>query len=122
MSMEQNFRVLIAPKPLKDFSPNEYHEYVKNMKQQRTTGQSRKISKAVPGITLTKTKKGAWSIRKTKARTFTYITDAEIKLLCADHNVKFSELWNLFKAKSWIIANTKMQAEQIYAEQKNIPW
>lgn len=120
---DQNFEVLIAPKTVKDFSPSEWKAHVTAMYQRRVTSKNRtKPASPAPGITLSKTKKGAWSIRRAKTRTFAYILEDELKALAKDKSVPYAELWSLFKAKSWIIAKDRMTAEALYAKQKELPW
>lgn len=77
---------------------------------------AKKVSPA-PGISLSKTKKGAWSIRRAKIRAFAYITDSELKALCAETpGLTYAEAWTLFKAKKYIIAPDRMSAERAYAQ------
>lgn len=109
---------LIAPKPIREFSPDDYHRYVTEMYFIKVS----KKKSIVLGISLRKTKKGNLSVRRTKDRAFSYITLSEISELSKEHGVSQAELWNMFKAKAYIISSNRMEAEKIYAKLKGLPW
>lgn len=113
---------LIAPKPFAEFEPEEYHGYVSNMYELRIKKGSAKPTSGVPGLNILRTKKGALSLRRTKARTFEYVTMSEVKKLADYAKASQADVWNLFKAKKYIMAKDRMEAEKIYAEIKDIPW
>jgi len=118
------FVPLIAPKHVSEYTDEEYHSYVSGMYELRQKGSKpAKAKGAAQGITLSRTKKGALSIRwNKKSRPFAYVLRAELEALCAEQGILFSELWNAFKAKDFLIANSKMEAEEIYANIKQVPF
>lgn len=116
--------VLIAPKSIWDFVAEEYYTYVCEMHELRVKGSRAPKARGptVSGLSVSRTKKGALSIRKSKARTFAYVTFDEIAKLAASAKCSQSELWQLFKAKKYLVTRSRMEAEQIYADIKEIPW
>lgn len=114
-------QVLIAPKPFKAYEPEEYHTYIQSMYGLRTRG-SAKPKSPVEGVTLTRTKKGALSIRRTKVRAFAYITTKEIAALAKSTGITQAEIWNLFKEKNYMITADRMEAERRYSEITGLPW
>lgn len=113
----------LISKPMNQFTPEEYHAYVSGMYELRTKKTSAKPSSGVSGLNVSRTKKsGALSIRRTKVRAFNYVTMAEIQKLANHAKCSQADLWNLFKKKDYIIAVSRMEAEQIYARIKEIPW
>lgn len=114
---------LIAAKHVTEYGEQEYHDYVSGMYELRQKGSKPAKAKGpAQGITISRTKKGALSIRRNaKSRPFAYILRAEMEALCAEQGILFSELWNAFKAKDFLIAKDKMEAEQIYANIKQVP-
>lgn len=112
--------VYIAPKPLAEYGADEFHSYVQSMYSLRDQV---KPKSSVPGITITKTKKGTIGIRRTsKDRAFEYVTFPEIAALSKQHGILQSDLWNAFKAKEYIVTKTRMEAEKIYADINQLPW
>lgn len=113
--------VFIAPKPLKDFTPDEFHLHVVNMfTLPRRKGKS---ASPAPGLSVNRTKTGKISIRRTaKSRAFAYVTGKEIELLAKAIGSSQSELWNEFKKKKFIFAQNRLEAEKIYADVNSIPW
>ncbi len=112
---------LIAPKPFAEFTADEFHVHVQAMYEVRTKRGAKPVGPA-PGLTVSRTKAGALSVRRTKARPFAYVTLGEIAELAKAAQTNQSDLWNLFKRRKFIIAQTRMQAENIYAELKGIPF
>lgn len=114
---------LIANKPFRDYTPEDYHIYIKSMYQIRQKGSKPKKPSFAEGLALSRTKKGALSLRlNKKKRPFLFVLDAEITALAAGYGFMQAEVWNLFKARKFIIAKTRMEAEHIYANLKEIPW
>lgn len=116
---------LIAPKHISAFStPEEYQTYVTGMYALRQRGSKPPKPKGlVNGIAVSRTKKGTLSIRRaSKQRPFEYILQAEIALLANAGIGTTAEIWNIFKAKKYLIAKTKVEAEEIYANINSIPW
>lgn len=113
---------LIAPRHITEFTPEDYHQYVQNMYALRIKKGSAKPTSGVPGLHISRTKKGALSLRRTKARTFEYVTTAELAKLAEFSKATQAEVWNLFKAKEYIIAKDRMAAEAAYAQIKELPW
>ena len=111
---------LIAPRPFVDFSPEEYHDYVTAMYCLRV--KAGKKAAPVPGLTVSRTKAGALTVRRGKQRAFDYVTRPEIAALAKVHTTSQADIWNLFRRKGYIIADDRMQAEQTYADIKEIPW
>lgn len=111
----------IAPKPFVEYTPDEYHSYVSSMYALRVKRGAKPPSPA-PGLSVCRTKAGALSLRKTKARTFCYVTLPEIAALAKVVGCGQADLWNLFKKKEYVIAKTRMEAERIYADINEIPW
>lgn len=112
----------ISPKPFADYTAEEYHTYVSDMFGLPKKKGSAKPTAGVPGLTVSRTRTGTLSLRKTKARSFTYVTMAEVKKLADFAKASQADVWNLFKKKEYIIAKDKMEAEQIYSRIKEIPW
>lgn len=112
---------LIAPKTLTEYEASEFHAYVAGMYALRQKGRA-KAAAVVPGISVTRSKKGKLGLRRSKERAFAYITYPEITALAKHHSLMQSELWNLFKQKDFIITQTRMKAEQLYAELNSLPW
>lgn len=113
---DPNFNVYIAPKPIQNFTAEEYHEYVRGMFLKRVL-KSGKKPPAVDGLTITISKTGKLGLRMAKKkRAFAYVTESEIKLLMAEKGLKYSEVWQLFRDRKFIIAESRMAAEIIYAK------
>lgn len=114
----------LITKPLNQWTPEEYHAFVKGMYQERAKAASKsKKPSFAAGLTLSRTKKGALSLRlNKKLRPFQFILDSEIDALAVGYAVPKAEVWNLFKARKFIIAKTRMDAERTYANINNIPW
>lgn len=116
---------LIAPKHFSEFkTPEEYHEYVSGMYELRQKGSKpKKPGSPVNGLAVLRTKKGALSIRcNSKQRPFKYVLQAEIDIFVKGGIGSTAELWNTFKAKGFLVAKTKTEAEEIYKNIKEIPW
>lgn len=114
-------RPLIAPKHITEYTPNEYHAYVSDMYELRTKGKA-KPTAGVSGLTVSRTKKGALTVRRAKVRPFEYVTMPEIKKLADFYKVSQADLWNVFKQKEYIIAKDRLDAERLYSQLKGIPW
>ncbi len=113
----------LISKPFKSFTPEEFHQHVKDMYELRVKGTKAKKPSFADGLTLSRTKKGLVSIRlNKKKRSFEYVLDMEIDALAKGHGMTKSEVWNAFKAKKFVIAKTRIEAEEIYADIKDIPW
>lgn len=113
---------LIAPKLLCYYTPEEYHAYVSGMYQMRAKKTSAKPTSGVSGLNLSRSKKGTLSLRRTKLRAFAYVTMAELVKLAAHAKASQAEVWNLFKARGFIVAKDRMEAERSFAQLKEIPW
>lgn len=115
---------LVAPKPFNQFTPEEFHAHVKAMYEERKKASSKpKKSSFAEGLTLKRTKKGALSItRAKKKRGFAYVLESEIAALAKGYGFTYTETWNAFKAKNFIIAKGRMEAEKIHADIIGIPW
>lgn len=112
----------ISPKPFTEYTPEDFHAYVSNMFSMRTKKTSAKPTSGVLGLVVSRTKKGALSLRRAKSRTFEYVTMGELVKLATHAKASQAEVWNLFKTKKYIISKDRMEAEQIYAQIKEIPW
>lgn len=113
---------LISPKPFSEFTPDAYHAYVTAMYALpvKRTG---KAKSPVSGLTVNRTKAGGLSVRRTaKSRPFAYATIAEVKSLADYAKCSQAELWNLLKSKDFILGQTRIECEKIYAEIQGIPW
>lgn len=113
--------ILIAPKPFSEYEAGEYHSYVSGMWQLRVKKGAKPPSPA-PGLSVSHTKKGALTIRRTKVRPFAYVTWPEIAALAKAAQCMQSDLWNAFKAKEFIVTQTRMEAERLYSDSKGLPW
>lgn len=117
---------IISAQHFSQMTPESFHAHVKGMYELRQKGSkaaAKKPSSSVEGITLSRTKKGALSVRLTKKhRPFSYVLNAEINILAKENSLSIAETWNLFKAKEFLITNTRMEAEKIHAEIEGIPW
>lgn len=114
---------MIAPKHISEFTPEEYHGFVSAMYGLRTKRGTAKAPSPVPGLTVTRTKTGALSVKRLKKqRAFDYVTMAEIGILAKAHGTGQADLWNMFKKRKFLITKDRMEAEHIYAELQQIPW
>lgn len=109
---------LIAPKPFADFTAEEYHSFVQSFYGLRVRATHRKASPAL-GIAITRTAKGALSIRRSKARSFDYVTWSELEALANAVKCSKADLWQAFKTRKFIITKTRMEAERLYEGGKN---
>lgn len=105
--------------PFDSFTPDAYHAYVTGMYELRTKG---KPKGPAAGLTVSRTKKGALSVRRSKSRAFEYVTMSEIAALAEHAKCSQADLWNIFKKKGYIVAGSRLEAEKIYADVKEIPW
>lgn len=109
---------LISPKPFEEFGAEEYYAYVQSMYGVRVKRGAKPPSPA-PGLSVSRTKKGALSVRRTpKARAFDYVTMHEVELLAKAADVSQAELWNCFKRRGFIVARDRLEAERTYAVNK----
>lgn len=105
---------LIAPRHVSEFSPDDYHAYVTDMYQLRTKG--RKPVSPAPGLTVSKTKSGKLSIRRSKQRSFDYVTMSELAGLARSAEISQADLFNAFKKREFVIGKDRLDCERIYAE------
>ncbi len=113
--------VLISPKSFRDFGPEEFHKYVTGMYALRVRGSKPAKPVFAEGLTVSKTKSGKLSVRRTSAkRAFAYVTRAELSALSTGLGFAELDLWNAFKAAEYIIAQDRMDAEKRYAEAKGV--
>lgn len=101
---------LIAPKHISAFTPEEYHSYVSAMYALRVK-RGTKPASPIPGLSVSRSKTGTLTIRRTKTRAFGYVTLTEIKKLAEHVKCSQAELWNAFKAREFIIAKDRITAE-----------
>ncbi len=115
---------LIAPKSYRDFSPEEYHQHVTEMFEMRKKGgKPVKHQGPAEGLSVSRTRKGAVSVKRIKkVRPFAYVTHYEVEALAREAGFPIVEVWNAFKAKKFIIAESRMEAERIYADINELPW
>lgn len=105
---------------MREFTPDEYHVYVRDMYQLRLKPRAKPPSPA-PGLSVTRTKTGKLSLRRqSKQRAFDYVTMPEIEKLARAADCAQSDLWNLFKKKNYIIAKDRLDAERTYAQLKGL--
>ena len=112
---------LIAPKPFAAYTPDEYHVYVSGMYELRTKG-PKKPPKPVPGLTVSRTKAGALTVRRSKTRAFAYVTIPEVAALAAEAKCSQADMWNMFKQKKFIIAKDRITAEHLHMQKGLEPW
>lgn len=111
---------LIAPKPFTEYTPDEYHAYVCSMwALPKAKGKPRG---PVGGVSVSRLKSGKLSLRRTKQRSFAYLTHTELRLLAEHHKTTQSELFQVAKSKQWIIAPDRMSAEKVYADINDLPF
>lgn len=114
---------LIAPKHITEYGPCEYHTYISShYALPAKRGRTAVKASPAPGLTVGRTKKGALSIRRTKVRPFAYVTGAELDALAAAAACTKTELWNAFRARDFIIAKDRLEAEHTYAKLKELPF
>lgn len=114
---------LIAPKHFSQFTPEEFQSHVKAMYELRQKGSKPKKPSFAEGITLSRTKKGALSVRVSKTkRAFNYATEQEVTALAKGYGFPMSEVWNLLKKKKFIISRTADEAKAIKKDIDEIPW
>ncbi len=104
---------LIAPKPIAEFDSDEYHAYITEMYALPAPKRGAKPPGPAPGLTVSRTKKGALSVRRTKVRPFAYVTLSEIAGLAKLQECSQADLWNMFKRKKFIIAKDRLEAEHL---------
>lgn len=109
----------LISKPMLQFTPDEYAAHVSSMYSLRQKGTKKPASPA-PGLTVSRNKKGALTVRRSKTRAFAYVTFPELAALAAAVQTNQSDMWNLFKQKKYIIAQTRMDAERAYAAQNGV--
>lgn len=114
-----NDKVLVAPRPFEEFTPEEYHSYVESMHGLRI---KRKKASPAEGLSVSRTKKGSVSIRKSKTRAFNYVLRSEIEALAMANGFKVGEVWNAFVTKQYLIVESRLEAERINNERSDIPW
>ena len=81
-----------------------------------------KPASAVSGLSISKSKKGALTVRRAKGRAFAYVTFPEIAALSKATGYAQSDLWNMFKQKGYIVTKDRMEAERIYADVQSLPF
>ncbi len=113
---------LIAPKPIADFAAEEYLAYVKAMYALPVKRASAKPRSPVVGVTVSRSKAGKLTLRRTKVRAFAYLTHTELAALAAYAKITQAELFVMARLKKWIVAKDRLDAEQIYADIKSIPF
>lgn len=118
--MTQN--ILIAPKPFADFEAEEFHAYVMAMHKAPVTKAGARPPPIAKGLAIGRTKRGALTIKRSKSRPFAYVTNLEIAALAAKAACSQAQLWQIFKAKKFIIAKDRLEAEHIYGALKEIPF
>lgn len=107
---------LIAPKHFRDFTPEEFQAHVNSMYEdpaakRAAKSRSPKKPSCAEGITLSRTKKGALSVRiSSKKRALRYVTRKEIEDLAKSLEAPMSEVWNLFRAKDFAIVGSPEEA------------
>src|SRR4051812_42207257 len=110
--MKTYSNILIAPKGIREYSPEEYHSYIQSHYELRAK-RGQKTSPA-PGLSLSKTKSGKLSLRRAKTRAFDYITMSELAALAKHAGCGQADLWNLLKSRNFIIAKDRLEAEATY--------
>ena len=101
--------ILISPKPFDSFTPNEYYSYVKSLYYVPVD-----TSRApVEGLSVSRTKSGKLSVRKSKSRAFNYILHSELTTMAEHYEVDLSELREAFTTRKFIITETRIEAERL---------
>lgn len=65
-----------------------------------------------------RTKTGKLSIKRSKVRTFEYVTHPEMAALAKHAGTTQAELWTAFKERNFIIAKDRLAAEHVYSTTK----
>jgi hypothetical protein len=113
---------LIAPKPFSAFTADEYHAYITAMWAMPAKRGTRPCS-PVSGLSVSRNKKGTLTVRRTaKNRPFAYATTGEVTALAKHVKCPQAELWNLLKAKDFILGPDRLTCEKIYAEIQQLPF
>lgn len=113
----------LISEPFETFTPESFHKHVTEMHELRQRGSKPVKPQVAEGLTLSRTKKGALSVRRNKnKRAWDFVTRAEIEALAKDFGAPLNEVWALFSAKKYVIANDKLEAERINITQGEIPW
>ena len=114
-------RALISPRPLREFTPEDFQEHVRSMYSLRLKPRNSKPPSPAPGISVGWTMSGKLSVRRlSKQRAFDYVTMPEVEKLAAAAKCNQADLWNLLKKKNYIIAKDRLTAERAYAALKGI--
>lgn len=116
---------LIAPMPFATHSPESFQTYVKGMYEERGAGKAKRSGKKslAEGISLSRTKKGALSVRiSSKKRAIRYVTRKEITALAISLEAPTAEVWNLFVKKDFAIVESPEEAAATQKTIDEIPW
>lgn len=105
---------LISGKPISEFTPESYAEYVRGMYALRVRGKV-KVEPA-PGLSISQTKSGKLTVRMNKKkRAFAYVLEVELTELAKHYKVEAEVLREVFLKRKFIIASDRMSAELLYA-------
>jgi hypothetical protein len=94
---------LLSSKLFIEFTPEEYHEYIKGLFKERVRKETKKKKGArkILKVTAKKKKDGSLSLRT--RRNPPYLTEGEFDLLSREHGIKKNELFLLLKEKRFIL-------------------
>lgn len=109
---------LLSPIPLWDYSPTDYHAYIKSLNQPRKVAKGGK-GKKPPALSARRLVKG--DIKITTRRVPAYVTEKELPDLETKLGLPANELYLLLKERGFIIVKTHREAHKIRRSMKEIP-
>lgn len=113
--------LLLSPKSLEEYSPDEFREYVRSLYAERKKKVAAgKAPSKTPGLTLRQSKTGTWIL--TSRRPEKYVLRSEIDYLSAEKKIPLNELWLLFREKGYAIYASQEEYEDIKKFKEDIPW
>jgi hypothetical protein len=109
--------LVLAPRPFDSFTPQAFHDYVKSLYYVPVDS-----SRApVEGLSVSRTKSGKLSVRKSKSRAFNYILEAELELMAERYSVDPTELRRAFIERKFHITTTRIEAERLLLAPRTEP-
>lgn len=120
--MDERFIPLLAPKPLSEFTPAEFKEYVRSLNYVRPKRLARGKVRATPKpVSFTVTKKGTLSVRI--KRTPKWISREEIETISKESGKPLNEVWlKLVGPKGVARLSSQEDEERISREIAELPF
>ena len=110
------FIPLISPKHITEFTPSEYHEYIKNL-----WIDPNKDKPAPKYVSFRRNDKGT-PIVTVRSRKPKYVTTEEFLELCFESEMKQSEMFLFLKSKKVHLVRDEKAGKELSQFEKEIPW